>query len=238
MRIENDLRRVEALLVQLVARLHDRQRVVQVVVAVGHVKVQEVHVCLRQQLGVLAMHPLVIGVVVAVERLGKPVHCAHGSVLAGLGNAACHLGALLFQDFLHIENAAVAVLAVPEEVEQADIALAFLGVDAHDVLIGGRIEFASQVVGSDQSAARIVVVIGDCVADLLPVEQVGDGHGGAVLGHGVGQGTRIVVGIGGGLILGARTDDGEASQCRTQDHAQGKTPEQEGFSHVSLSPYK
>ncbi len=238
MRVEHDLRRIKALLVQLVARLHDRQRVIQIIVAVGDIEVQEIHVCLRQQFGVLAVHPLVIGVVVAVERLGEPVHGAHGSVLAGLGNAARHLGALLIQNLLQVENAAVAVLAVPEEVEQTDIAFAFLGVDAHNVLVGGGIELAPEVVGADQTAAGIVMVVGNGIADRLPVEQVGDGHGRAVLGDGVGQGSCVVIQIDCDVVFGARSDDSEAAQCRTQRQAQRKTPEQNGFSHVSLSPCK
>ena len=73
----------------------------------------------------LAVDPLVIGVVVAVERLGEPVHGTRGAVLAAV-HVVGLVNAQLVNDLLEVEGTAVAVLTVPEEVEQTDVALVCL----------------------------------------------------------------------------------------------------------------
>ena len=211
--VEDHLRRVKALLVQLVEALHELLGVVEVGVGVGHVEEQEVDVGQGEELCVLAEYPLVAGVVVAVQRLGEPVHGTGRAVLAAV-HVVGLVNAQLVNDLLEVEHAAVAVLTVPQEVEETNGALgAVVGAD-----LGGLVQGTVQVVGACITAVQVVIVVGNGVGDGLAVDLVGDGHGGAVLGGGVLQSARRgilgvglhlgVLGIGplhflGGLLLGS-----------------------------------
>ena len=194
--VEHHLRRVEALLVELVEDTHELEGVVGVGNGVGHVEEQEIDVGHGEQLGVLAHDPRVVGVVVAVERLGEPVHGALGAVLAAV-HVVGLVDAVLVNDLLEIEHAVVAVLAVPQEVEQTDLPLG--GIVGADV--GRAVQGTVQVIRARVAAEEVVVVVGDGVGQGLAVDLVGDGHGLAVFGGGILQRTRVGI-VSDRLLLG------------------------------------
>ena len=128
-RIENDLRRVVALLVKLVADLHNLEGVVLIYIAVRYVKVKKIYIGVRKKLHMLSDDPAVACVIISVKRLGKPMHSANIAVypLARFGidsvRILCKI-AVGVHDLLQIVDSVVAVLTVPEKVEKTDVTLA------------------------------------------------------------------------------------------------------------------
>ena len=102
---------------------------------IGDIEEQHVHARIGQHLQVLPMHPGVVAEEVADGRLAPPVERARAAegVVGGVGD-----------DLRVVEGAVGAVLAVPEEVEDADIAVA-----APRAGVGGGGGRAAQGIGGD-----------------------------------------------------------------------------------------
>ena len=88
---------------------------------VGDVEDDEVHACVRQHLRVAAQDIGIVGEIIAELRLAPVMHRAHGS--PKLAGGFAHGVGVALEDLGDIVRAADDVRAVPEEVEDADIAI-------------------------------------------------------------------------------------------------------------------
>ena len=186
--IGHDLGGVKALLSHIGTDAHELLEVGNVVEinAVGQVDVQEINIGVGELFHVLAHDPDVVGVVVAVQRLGEPVH---DTLSAVVGEVLGSLLAVLVQNILQVVHAPVTVQTHPQEVEQTHVVLAVGAVHTH---VQSRGKGAAQIVGAREGAVEVVVLVGDRVGHDFPVEGVGDGHGAVAVVH-VPEGARVAV---------------------------------------------
>ena len=155
--VEHDLGDLPALVVVLLQHPHDQLGVLAVDSGVGGVEEEEVHVGLHEELHVAAHHPLVIGVVVAVEGLA-PMVVDTVTAPQGRGGLMADVG-VLGGDLGDIVGLMAAMLAQPEEVEHTDQTV--LAADGRAAVgIGGG---SAQGIDGHKGAARnLLLVICHC----------------------------------------------------------------------------
>ena len=95
--VGHDLGRVEALGVQLATDAHELLDAGNIRISVGQIQIQEINIGIGELLHVLAHDPGVVGIVVAVQRLGEPVH---GTLSAVVGQILRPRLAVLIQNIL------------------------------------------------------------------------------------------------------------------------------------------
>ena len=122
----------------------------------------------------LADDPGVACVIVAVKRLCEPMHSSDIAVnflsccgILGVG-ILCKITVCVHY-LLQIEYAVVAVLTVPQEVEQTDVMLTVRAVDPRRRR-GGK--HASDVIGRRKAAGKVVCIVWNSVGNLLTVQHI------------------------------------------------------------------
>ena len=125
--VEHHLGSIKALLVELVEDAHERDGIVGIGKSIGYVEIQKVDIRQSQKLGVLAHDPRIVAVVVTVEGFPPP---ARAVVPIAIGATRRHRPQFV-EDLLQVRDTVIAVFALTEEVEQANIALLLFSVAAH-----------------------------------------------------------------------------------------------------------
>ena len=135
---------------------------------VGRVKEEEIHACVHEQLHVLAHDVFIVDIVVAVKRLAPPVPGVNGTP-QGIVHVAC-LVTRSINDLLHVLDTGVAVLTVPEEVEDTNVVI--LGDCAH---LGGVEQRTVKIVRACVAAEQIDLIVGNGIGNGVFARAVGDG---------------------------------------------------------------
>ena len=191
--VEYNLGCVVALLVELMQNAHELERVMGVGEVVGGIEIQEVNACVDQQLNVLAHDVFVVDVVVAVKRFAPVVPIVHLTP-KGIVDVARRCTGLI-NDLLHIELACVAVLSVPQKIEDTNVVI--LG---HNANLACVIERSVKIVRACITAEQIDIVVGNGVGNGVLTLAVSNGGILPVSGIGDIQRACIVVVVRGGIV--------------------------------------
>ena len=158
--VEHDLRNFPALVVVFLQHAHDQLGVVLVHQRVGGIEEEEVDVRLHDELHVVAHDPLVIRIVVAVERFAPVVVGSDAAPDVAVRLVPCLR--IRRNDLGDVVRLVLAALAQPEKVEQSDQTVFARGGDACGAVRGG----ASQRIGCHEGTgggARCILRASACM---------------------------------------------------------------------------